>query len=320
MLGLRAESQSPHVPRWGSGTLPCLFLTAPSAGPDPRPSPQVRSHRGHHASETKERGCPPTHRLAGVNVGEVRLQPAHGPVQKAVDGLVGVLLVGRLDDEGHRVAHHALLHAAGPAPLPPPGTRSRSEPRALGMGSARGAELPQATGGAHPRAGRAGRGAARRGTRGPPTANRHAPTLGKPPPAPTGKPELSRTTPPRPTARRCLCKMEAGSAASLLRLLLLLLLPRRSPRRTLRGARRPRGRLALRRRAATCRRAAGTGGRCDVTWRLWGREVSVWAEPPCSVRCLRHCSVAGMSSCDSFYMKGHCCYLGQNSKRLVKTL
>lgn len=114
-------------------------------------------------------------RLAGVNVGEVRLQPAHGPVQKAVDGLVGVLLVGRLDDEGHRVAHHALLHAAGPAPLPPPGTRSRSEPRALGMGSARGAELPQATGGAHPRAGRAGRGAARRGTRGPPTANRHHP-------------------------------------------------------------------------------------------------------------------------------------------------
>lgn len=145
-------------------------------------------------------------------------------------------------------------------------------------------------------------------------------TLGKPPPAPTGKPELSRTTPPRPTARRCLCKMEAGSAASLLRLLLLLLLPRRSPRRTLRGARRPRGRLALRRRAATCRRAAGTGGRCDVTWRLWGREVSVWAEPPCSVRCLRHCRVAGMSSCNSFYMKGHCRYLGQNSKRLVKTL
>lgn len=135
MLGLRAESQSPHAPRWGSGTLPCLFLTAPSAGPDPRPSPQVRSHRGHNASETKERGCPPTHRLAGVNVGEVRLQPAHGPVQKAVDGLVGVLLVGRLDDEGHRVAHHALLHAAGPAPLPPPGTRSRSEP--LGAAGAR---------------------------------------------------------------------------------------------------------------------------------------------------------------------------------------
>lgn len=74
-------------------------------------------------------------RLAGVNVGEVRLQPAHGPVQKAVDGLVGVLLVGRLDDEGHRVAHHALLHAAGPAPLPPPGTQSRSEP--LGAAGAR---------------------------------------------------------------------------------------------------------------------------------------------------------------------------------------
>lgn len=145
-------------------------------------------------------------------------------------------------------------------------------------------------------------------------------TLGKPPPAPTGKPELSRTTPPRPTARRCLCKMEAGSAASLLRLLLLLLLPRRSPRRTLRGARRPRGRLALRRRAETCRRAAGTGGRCDVTWRLWGREVSVWAEPPCSVRCLCHRRVAGMSSCNSFYMKWHCRYLGQNNKRLVKTL
>lgn len=53
-------------------------------------------------------------RLAGVHLGEVALQPAHGPVQEAADGLVGVLLVGRFDDEsdGRRRRRHGGLHPA----------------------------------------------------------------------------------------------------------------------------------------------------------------------------------------------------------------
>lgn len=38
-------------------------------------------------------------RLAGVDLGEVGLELPHRPVEEAEDGLVGVLLVGRLDDE-----------------------------------------------------------------------------------------------------------------------------------------------------------------------------------------------------------------------------
>lgn len=83
----------------------------------------------------------------------MRLQLAHGPVQEAADGLVGVLLVGGLDDEGHRRTHDALLHAA-PAPLsPPPGaTRSRWKLQELRAGSAASAQLPKTAGDAHGRA------------------------------------------------------------------------------------------------------------------------------------------------------------------------
>lgn len=66
--------------------------------------------------KAREKGWPTTHRLTGVHFGEVGLQLPHSPLQKAADGLVGVFLVGGLDDEGYRVLHHALVHAArGPS-------------------------------------------------------------------------------------------------------------------------------------------------------------------------------------------------------------
>lgn len=64
-------------------------------------------------------------RLTGVDFGEVSFQFAHGPVQEAADGLVGVFLVGRFDDEGHRVTHQALVHAARTGSLSLPAGRSR---------------------------------------------------------------------------------------------------------------------------------------------------------------------------------------------------
>lgn len=101
-------------------------------------------------------------RLTGVHLGEVGLQLAHSPLQKAADGLVGVFLVGGLDDEGHRVLHHALVHAARgagrpcPALLLLPGNTTREPSGGLRAGSAAGAELPGGAAGTHPRAGTPG--------------------------------------------------------------------------------------------------------------------------------------------------------------------
>lgn len=141
-----------------------VYLTGFKGSLD-RLSPSRRSAQPYR--EAREKSWPTTHRLTGVHLGEVALQLAHSPLQKAADGLVGVFLVGGLDDEGHRVLHCALVHAArgpGPAPLSSsPGTRRRSS-RArrcsrglgLGAGSAAGAELPGGAGGAHRRAGAPG--------------------------------------------------------------------------------------------------------------------------------------------------------------------
>lgn len=76
-------------------------------------------------------------RLTGVDFGEVSFQLAHGPVQEAADGLIGVFLVGRFDDEGHRVIHQALLHAARTDSRSPRGAK----PRELGQE----AQCPAAT-------------------------------------------------------------------------------------------------------------------------------------------------------------------------------
>lgn len=52
------------------------------------------------------------HRLAGVHLGEVALQPSHSPVEAAGDGLVRVLLVRRFDNERDgRPGHHSGLHS-----------------------------------------------------------------------------------------------------------------------------------------------------------------------------------------------------------------
>lgn len=105
--------------------------------------------------KAREKGWPTTHRLTGVHFGEVGLQLPHSPLQKAADGLVGVFLVGGLDDEGHRVLHHALVHAAhGPSPaLTFPGDTTLIEPsQGLRAGSAAGGELPGGTREAHPHA------------------------------------------------------------------------------------------------------------------------------------------------------------------------
>lgn len=46
-----------------------------------------------------------TYRLARVHNGNVALQLLHSPVEEAVDGLVIVLLVGCLDDQGDRTVN-----------------------------------------------------------------------------------------------------------------------------------------------------------------------------------------------------------------------
>lgn len=53
-----------------------------------------------------------TYRLAGVHVGDVTLQPLHGPVEEAVDGLVFILLVGGLNDQGYRTIKCPWVHGS----------------------------------------------------------------------------------------------------------------------------------------------------------------------------------------------------------------
>lgn len=40
------------------------------------------------------------------------LQPLHGPVQEAVDGLVFILLVGGFNDHGHRTIKCPRIHGS----------------------------------------------------------------------------------------------------------------------------------------------------------------------------------------------------------------
>lgn len=142
------------------------------------------------------------------------------------------------------------------------------------MGSASGAELPQAAGGAHHRAGREGQGGARQGggRRG---ASRHAPTLRKPPSRTHRKaraePRSLDLRPAavcikwRPEARPPSSSASSSSSSSPV-----------ASRAGRWGA--PAGRSGGWHYACALRPAAGQrerevgGGRCDVTWRLWGRE------------------------------------------------
>lgn len=53
-----------------------------------------------------------TYRLAGVYVGDVTLQPLHSPVEEAVNGLVFILLVGGLNDQGYGTIKYARVHGS----------------------------------------------------------------------------------------------------------------------------------------------------------------------------------------------------------------
>lgn len=53
-----------------------------------------------------------TYWLAGVHVGDVTLQPLHSPVEKAVNGLVFILLVGGLNDQGYRTINCPRVHGS----------------------------------------------------------------------------------------------------------------------------------------------------------------------------------------------------------------
>lgn len=50
------------------------------------------------------------YRLAGVNVGDVALQPLHRPVEEATDDLVFILLVRGLDDQCYRTIQRSRVH------------------------------------------------------------------------------------------------------------------------------------------------------------------------------------------------------------------
>lgn len=53
------------------------------------------------------------YRLAGVNVGDVALQPLHRPVEEAADDLVVILLVGGLDDQRYRIQRSRVHDSRG---------------------------------------------------------------------------------------------------------------------------------------------------------------------------------------------------------------
>lgn len=50
--------------------------------------------------------------LAGVHIGDVTLQLLHSPVEEAVDGLVFILLVGSLNDQGYRAINCPRVHGS----------------------------------------------------------------------------------------------------------------------------------------------------------------------------------------------------------------
>ena len=52
------------------------------------------------------------YRLAGIHIGDVAFQSLHGPVEEAVDGLVIVLLVGGLDDQGDGNVKYPRVHGS----------------------------------------------------------------------------------------------------------------------------------------------------------------------------------------------------------------
>lgn len=52
------------------------------------------------------------YRLAGVHFRDVTLQPLHSPVEEAVNGLVFILLVGGLNDQGHRTINCPRVHGS----------------------------------------------------------------------------------------------------------------------------------------------------------------------------------------------------------------
>lgn len=53
-----------------------------------------------------------THRLAGVHTGDVTFQLLHSPVKETVNGLVFILLVGGLNDQGHRTINCPRVHGS----------------------------------------------------------------------------------------------------------------------------------------------------------------------------------------------------------------